>query len=90
MTMTTLKMLAAPLHQHDEQKAQKSGEKSIDRVSEETFISQNGHPNLKHFPGDLVYAKWRENHLPSLMSMSDRQSTTLAKLANQPKRHHFW
>jgi hypothetical protein len=75
---------------HDEQQEQKSGEKSRDRVNEETFISQNGHPNLADFPGDLMYCKWREEHLPAVMSTKDGPSTTMAKLSKRPKRHHYW
>ncbi len=75
---------------HDEQKEQKSAEKSRDRVNQETFISQNGHPNLRDFPGDLVYAKWRQDHLPSIMKSKDGLSTTMIMLGQRPKRHQFW
>ena len=75
---------------HDEQKEDQSGEKSHDRVNEETFIAQNGHPNLKDFPSDLVYTQWMRYHKSSQMSTKDGPSKTLTKLGERPKRHQFW
>ena len=61
-----------------------------DRANEEVFISQNGDRNLKYFPSEAVYSKWREDHLPALMSTKDGPSTTMQKLDSKPKRQQFW
>ena len=35
---------------------------SADRANQETFVSQNGDPDLLHFPSEKVYAEWIKHH----------------------------
>ena len=72
---------------HDETK---QAQDVRDRANQEVFIGQNGDPNLRYFRGDRVYAKWREEHLPSVMSIVERASTAMQTLDNKPKRQQFW
>ena len=75
----------------DDAEEKKEGEHGArDRANEEVFISQNGDPNLNYFPSEAVYRKWRDEHLPALMSTKDGPSTTMQKLASRPKRQQFW
>jgi hypothetical protein len=85
-TVKLVKMVMKDRYQgtHDEQT------QGNDRANEEVFISQNGDPNVKYFPGDMVYAKWSANHLPAQMTTMERESTTMTKMNERPKRQLFW
>ena len=61
-----------------------------DRANEEVFICENGDPNLKFFPVEAVYKRWREDHLDSVMKTTDRLSSTIQAQKDAPKRQLFW
>ena len=65
-------------------------EGAVDRANEEVFICENGDPNLKFFPVEAVYKRWREDHLDSVMKTTDRLSSTIQAQKDAPKRQLFW
>ena len=62
-TVKTVKQVMRDRYQgkHDEKK----GEQTVDRADEETFVCQNGDPNLMYFPGYKVYQEWIKTHKPA-------------------------
>ena len=68
---------------HDEHKQ----EQTVDRADEETFVCQNGDPNIIYFPGDEMYQEWIKTHKPAIMKTVSGPSSTMMRLEARPKRH---
>ncbi len=76
-TVKTVKQVMRDRYQgkHDEHKT----EQTVDRADEETFVCQNGDPNIVYFPGEEIYQEWIKTHKPVVMkTVSGPSGTGLA------------
>ena len=61
-----------------------------DRANQEVFIRQNGEANLDFFPSESACNEFLKHHLPSLMSTTHRDSTTIQEFYNTKLKMQFW